>query len=195
MSVDWYKDYRNAVEQVRADAAAEAHARARYQVQDDFNRELLSEIARKTGHETLAATCFVDVDLDSYDDLDVRVYNDWTVIEGLYSSKSSYHQTGGKWKSIRQNYGLHIDDFWARKESGNDLDNNYGTVDAEWMADNFWDGIYYATNGWPLGNVEYLEVFTIHETSAISVIQSYYNRYLRSGRFYKYILEEIKAMI
>ncbi len=188
------KDYKKAIEQIRAEAEAEAHARARYRVQDDFNNELISEIARQTGHETLASTCFVDVDLNSYNDLDVHVYNDWTVIEGVYSSKSSYHQSGGKWQSIQQNYNLHKDDFWARKESGSDLGDSYGTVDPDWLADNFWDGIVWVTNGWPFGGVEYLESFTRRDVSAISVIQSYYDRYVRSNRFAEYIQEELDAM-
>ena len=184
MGSNFYKDYENAIEQIRAEVEAEAHARARYRVQDDFNNELISEIASKTGHDTLASTCFVDIDLDSHDDLDVHVYNDWTVIDGIYSSKSSYHQGGGKWQSIEQNYNLHKDDFWARKNFGNDLDGEYGTVDPIWMADNFWDGIVWVTNGWPLGNAEYLSAQPTRVTSAISVIQSYYNRYVKSNRFY-----------
>ena len=194
MGSNYHKDIKKAVEQIRSEAEKEAHARARYRAQNDFNTELIDEIAQKTGHETLACTCYANVTLDSYDNLDVRVANDWTVIEGIYSSKSSYHQYGGRWRSIKQHYKMHKDEFWERKESGNDIDGGYGTVDAEWMADNFWDGIVYVTNGWPLGDAEYLNVFTVHETSAISVIESYFNRYLKSKRFNRYIQEELNAM-
>lgn len=193
MSSNFYKDYEDAVEQIRKDAEKQAIARARYRVQDDFNRELISEIAQKTGHENLAATCFVDVDLSSDDDLDVRIYNDWTVIEGFYSSNSSFHQSGGKWQSVTEHYGMSKDEFWERKYSGED-GGDYGVVDPEWLADNFWDGVYYATNGWPRGGAEFLSVYRYNDVSAISVIKSYYNRYLRSNKFQKYIQEELNVM-
>ena len=202
MSSTFDKDYKNAVEQIRKDVEAQAIARARYRVQDDFNRELINEIAKKTGHENLAATCFVDIDLSSNNDLDVHVYNDWTVIEGLYSSNSSFHQKGGKWRSVEKNYSTSKDEFWdelnsLKDEYGEDWRKhrgNYGTVDPEWLADNFWDGVYYATNGWPRSDAEFLSVYKYHDTSAISVIQSYYKRYVNSNKFQKYIQEEINMM-
>ena len=187
------KDYKNAVEQIRKDIEEQAIARARYRVQDDFNRELVKEIANKTGHENLAATCFVDIDLGSNNDLDVHVYNDWTVIDGLYSSNSSFHQSGGKWRSIEEHYSMSKSEFWAMKEEGYG-GGSYGTVDPEWLADNFWDGVYYATNGWPRSDAEFLSVYKYHDTSAISVIQSYYKRYVNSNKFQKYIQEEINMM-
>lgn len=187
------KDYKNAVEQIRKDVEEQAVARARYRVQDDFNRELIQEIANKTGHENLAATCFVDIDLSSNNDLDVHVYNDWTVIEGLYSSNSSFHQKGGKWESIEEHYSMSKDEFWTMKEEGYG-GGSYGIVDSEWLADNFWDGVYYATNGWPRSDAEFLSVYRYHDTSAISVIQSYYNRYVNSNKFQKYIQEEINII-
>lgn len=194
MGSGFYKDYENAVEQIRKEAEAKAVARARYRVQEDFNRELINEIARKTEHETLAATCFVDVNLESDNSLDVHVYNDWTVIEGLYHSNSSFHQSGGKWSSVSEHYSMSKDEFWERKFNGED-GGSYGVVDPEWIADNFWDGVYYATNGWPRSDAEFLSVYKYHDVSAISVIESYYNRYLNSNRFPKYIQEEIDKMV
>lgn len=191
---DFYKDYEDAIEQIRKEAEATAVARARYRVQDDFNRELIEEITVKTGHPDLAQTCFVDVSLESNDDLNVHVYNDHTVIDGIFNSFSSFHQSGGKWSSVTEHYNMSKYDFWARKFSDEEGRKDYGTVDTEWLADNFWDGVYYATNGWPLGNAEFLDVYSYHDVSAISVIKSYYNRYVRENRFGKYIQEEINNM-
>ena len=194
MGSDFYKDYEAAVEQIRKDAAAEAVARARYRVQDDFNRDLLKQIADRTDHPRLAATCFVDVELGSNDDLDVHVYNDWRQIDGLFSSNSSFHQSGGKWKSVTEHYGMSKDEFWEKKYFGEEGDKSYGVVDPEWLADNFWDGIYYATNGWPRSDAEFLSVYRYQDVSAISVIEAYYNNYVRSNTFQKYIQEEINSM-
>ena len=199
-----YKDiYGDMPEHIAQEIVGEmAVARARYRVQDDFNRELIKEIATKTEHENLAATCFVDVNLESDDSLDVHVYNDWTVIDGLYNSNSSFHQSGGEWKSVVDNYSTSREEFWSNLESMKDEygdewrrhRGNYGTVDPEWLADNFWDGVYYTTNGWPRSSAEFLSVYKYHDVSALSVIKSYYNRYLRSNKFQKYIQEEINAM-
>ena len=195
MGSDFYKDYKNAVEQIRSEAEATAKARARYRVQDDFNNDLVERIAADTGHPDLAATCFVDVDMDSNMDLDVHIYNDWTVIDGVFSSNSSYHKSGSPWESIGSNYHLSKDEFWARKESGEDnLGDNHGVVDPEWLADNFWDGIYTATNGWPLGDAMFLSVYKYRDTSAISIIKSYFNNYVKSNRYCKYIQEEIDVI-
>ena len=193
MSSSFDKDYQNAVNQIRKSAEEKAISRARYRVQDDFNRELVEQIKNKTGHENLALTCFVDVNLSSNNDLDVRVYNDWTVIEGLYNSNSSFHQDGGKWRSVKQHYSMSKDEFWERKLSG-DYSGSYGTVDAEWLADNFWDGVYYETNGWPRSDAMFLAVYKYKDVSAISVIKDYYNRYVNSNRFQQYIQEELNAM-
>ena len=194
MSDNFFKTYDDAVETIRADVAKEAYARARYRVQDDFNRDLLEQIADRTDHPMLAATCFVDVELGSNDDLDVHVYNDWRQIDGLFSSNSSFHQSGEKWKSVTEHYGMSKDEFWEKKHSGEEGDKSYGVVDPEWLADNFWDGIYYATNGWPRGDVEFLSVYRYQDVSAISVIKAYYNNYVRSNTFQKYIQEEINSM-
>ena len=190
-----YKNvYGDIPEQIAAERGKKAIARARYRVQDDFNRELIDKIAKKTGHPNLATTCFVDVDLNSKDELDVRVYNDWTVIEGMYKSNSSFHQGGGKWKSIKKHYHMTQEEFYESKYSGDD-DEDYGTLDPEWLADNFWDGIYYATNGWPCTNKSlYLQVYKYRDTSALSVIESYYEEYVNTNRFGYYIQEELNSM-
>lgn len=193
MGSDFYKDLANAYEHITEETAKIAVSRARYRVQDDFNREMIAEIANKTDHENLAATCFVDVNLESDASLDVHVYNDWTVIDGLYHSNSSFHQSGGKWESVTEHYSMSKDEFWEQKFNG-EGGGSYGTIDAEWLADNFWDGIYYATNGWPRSSAEFLSVYRYHDVSAISVIESYYNRYVNSNKFQKYIQEEINAM-
>ena len=194
MSDNFFKTYDDAVETIRADVAKEAYARARYRVQDDFNRDLLKQIADKTEHPRLAATCFVDVESGSNDDLDVHVYNDWRQIDGLFSSNSSFHQSGGKWKSVTEHYGMSKDEFWEKKYFGEEGDKSYGVVDPEWLADNFWDGIYYATNGWPRSDAEFLSVYRYQDVSAISVIEAYYNNYVKSNTFQKYIQEEINSM-
>lgn len=194
MSDNFFKTYDDAVETIRADVAKEAYARARYRVQDDFNRDLLKQIADKTEHPRLAATCFVDVALGSNDDLNVRVYNDWRQIDGLFSSNSSFHQSGGKWQSVTEHYGMSKDEFWENKYFGQEGDKSYGVVDPEWLADNFWDGVYYATNGWPRSDAEFLSVYKYQDVSAISVIKAYYNNYVNSNTFQKYIQEEINSM-
>lgn len=194
MSDNFFKTYDDAVETIRAGVAEEAYARARYRVQDDFNRDLLKQIADKTEHPRLAATCFVDVALGSNDDLNVRVYNDWRQIDGLFSSNSSFHQSGGKWQSVTEHYGMSKDEFWENKYFGQEGDKSYGVVDPEWLADNFWDGIYYATNGWPRSDAEFLTVYRYQDVSAISVIKAYYNNYVNSNTFQKYIQEEINSM-
>ena len=194
MSDNFFKTYDDAVETIRAGVAEEVYARARYRVQDDFNRDLLKQIADKTEHPRLAATCFVDVELGSNDNLDVHVYNDWRQIDGLFSSNSSFHQSGEKWKSVTEHYGMSKDEFWEKKYFGEEGNKSYGVVDPEWLADNFWDGIYYATNGWPRSDAEFLTVYRYQDVSAISVIEAYYNNYVRSNIFQKYIQEEINSM-
>ena len=184
--------YGDTPDEIAAEVGKIAAARARYRVQDDFNRELVDEIANKTGHENLAATCFVNVNLESDDSLDVHVYNDGSVIDGLYNSNSSFHQSGGKWRSVAKHYNMSKDEFWEKKSEG--YSGDYGILDTEWLADNFWDGVYYATNGWPIGSAEFLSVYKYNDVSAISVIKSYYNRYVNSNKFQKYVQEEINAM-
>jgi hypothetical protein len=190
----FYKDYKTAIEKVRKDTQAIEVARARYMVQEDYNRELIEEIADRTGHPNLALTCFVDIDLASSNDLNVRVYNDSSVIDGIFSSNSDFHKSGGDWTVVGEHYGMHRDVFWDQKRSGERDGGSYGIVDPDWLADNFWDGVYWATNGWPRGNAEFLHSYKYHDVSAISVIKSYHSRYVRSNRFQKYIQDAINSM-
>lgn len=194
MGSDFYKNLNNAYKQISEEAGRMAVARARYRVQEDYNTELIKEIADKTDHDNLAAACFVDVDMDSDESLNVRAYHDWHVIEGFYNSRSSFHQRGGKWRSVEEHYGMHKDEFWERKENGDEGDKSYGVVDAEWIMDNFWDGVWYITNGWPRSDAPFLSVYPTHDISAGKIIESYHNRYVRSNRFQKYIQEEINMM-
>ena len=85
------------------------------------------------------------------------------------------------------------EEFWENKENGYG-GGSFGRVDSEWILDNFWDGVYWVTNGWPLGNAEYLSTWKTHDVSAVSVIESYHNKYVRSNKFQKYIQEEIDKM-
>ena len=190
-----YKNiYGNLPNEIAEEAVKIAVARARYRVQEDYNRELIQEIASKTGHENLASTCFVEVDISSKDNLKVDVYTDSDMIEGLHKSNSSFHQDGGKWRSVKRHYGMSRDDFWERKDSGYEDGGSFGTVDTEWLTDNFWNGVYYATNGWPLGNADFLQVYPYNDISADFITSSYHKRYVKSQRFQKYIAEEIAAM-
>lgn len=187
----WYEDFLNLSEQIRAEYAVEADKRASYMVQEDWNRELLNKIATETGHSTLATTCFLEFDSD----LNVRVYNDASVIEGLFHSKSSYHNGGtGGWVSISDHYSMSKSEFWDLRAVGEYGNGEYGDVDAEWLADNFWDGIYWKTNGWPLGDAEYLQTWSYKSTSALSIIKSYYNNYIKSNKYQKYVTQALKAM-
>ena len=183
-------DYKRVVEEKRRAAAIKAVQRATYRVQEDFNTELIEEIATRTGHPNLATTCFVDITANGESGFHCHIYNDASMIDGLFSSNSSFHQGSGGWTSVSQHYGMSKYEFWARKESGED-GGDYGGVDAEWLADNFWDGIYWATNGWPRSGAEFLSSYSYNDTSAISVIKSYCERYRKSKRYQKYVDEEL----
>lgn len=190
-----YKNvYGDLPKKIADDVAKVAAARARYRVQEDYNRELVGEIARKTGHENLASTCFVEIDLSSQDSLKVDVYTDSDMITGLYNSRSSFHQDGDKWKSVNRHYGMSREEFWERKANGKENGGSYGIVDVDWLTDNFWSGVYYMTNGWPLGDAEFLSVYKYNDISAESITDAYHKRYVKSGRFQKYFAEEVAAM-
>ena len=194
MGSSFWSDYNNAVNNITKEVERQAVAYARYKVQEDFNTELIEEIGKKTGHPNLAATCFVDIDLNSDDSLSVHIYNDASWIEGEYHSNSSFHPGSGGWTSVGEHYGMSKDEFWENKYFGQEGDKSYGVVDPEWLADNFWDGVYYATNGWPRSDAEFLSVYKYQDVSAISVIKAYYNNYVNSNTFQKYIQEEINSM-
>lgn len=185
--------YGDTPEQTAAEVGKIAAARARYRVQDDFNRELVDEIANKTGHENLAATCFVEVDFNGDGSLDPKIYTDDEIIAGLYSSRSSFHQSGGKWSSVLEHHRMSRDEFWEKKYDGYG-GGSHGIVDTEWLVDNFYVGVYHATNGWPLGNADFLQVYEYHDISPKSIVESYCEQYASSGRFQQYVQEEINAM-
>lgn len=183
-------DYKKVVEQKRKIAVEEAVARATYRVQEDFNNEFVEELASKTGHPNLAITCFVDVTPNGESGLHYHFYNDASMIDGLFSSNSSFHKSGGKWTVVSEHYGMSAEEFWERKAMGED-GGSFGVVDADWLADNFWDGVYWATNGWPRSGDEFLMSYKYNDVSAISVIKDYVQRYKKSNRFQKYINEEL----
>lgn len=183
-------DFKRVVEEKRKIAAEEAVRRAAYRVQEDFNTELIEEIASRTGHPNLATTCFVDITANGEKGYHYHIYNDASMIDGLFSSNSSFHQGSGGWTPVAQHYGMSQAEFWARKENGED-GGDYGGIDPWWLADNFWDGVYWATNGWPRGNAEFLSSFPYNDVSAISVIKAYCKRYEKSKRYQKYVNEEL----
>ena len=196
MRSNWYKDFEAAAQALGTEIAERAYAAARYDVQDDFNNELVDYVARATGHESLAATVFVEVELDSYDYLNVNKYTEAAYVYGVYKSKSSYHQGYEGWKVVRKFKTMSKDEFWEMRESGADADHkNYGGVDSEWMTDNFWDGIVYCTNGWPLGEADFLSEFIIREKSAASAVDDYIHAYQASNRFAKHVQKEINKII
>ena len=196
MSSNFYKDFEAAAQALGAEIAERAYAAARYDVQDDFNNELVDYVARSTGHDSLAATVFVEVELDSYDVLNVNKYTEEAYVAGIYTSKSSYHQGYEGWKPVKKFKRMSRDEFWEMRESGADEGHpNYGGVQAGWMTDNFWNGIVYCTNGWPLGEADFLQEFKIYEKSAASAVEDYIRKYQTSNRFSKHVQKEINEII
>lgn len=171
-----------------------AVARARYKVQEDFNRELIKKIAKLTGHENLAATCFVEVDLDGEGGLNTSTFTDDDLIMGLYSSNSSFHKSGDGWESITDHYSMHREEFWEKKADGYG-DESHGIVNTEWLVDNFYFGRYYITNGWPRGTADFLRVYRVQGVPVEPIIDAYHKKYAASGRLNKYIQQEINAML
>ena len=190
LRVGFRDDFNRIVEQKRKIAAEEAVRRASYRVQNDFNTELIEEIAVRTGHPNLATTCFVDISPNGESGCHYHIYNDASMIDGLFKSNSSFHQGSGGWTPVAQHYGMSKAEFWERKAMGED-GGDFGGIDAEWLADNFWDGIYWATNGWPRSEADFLVSYHYSDVSALSVIKSYCKRYAASKRFQKYVNEEL----
>lgn len=183
-------DFKKVVEKKRKVAVDEAIKRAVYRVQEDFNNEFVDVLAERTGHPNLATTCFVDVTPNGENGLHYRFYNDASMIDGIFSSNSSFHKSGDKWIQVSQHYGMSREEFWERKSMGED-GGSFGVVDPEWLADNFWDGIYWATNGWPRSSAEFLVSYHYNDVSALSVIKDYIKQYKASNRFKKYVNEEL----
>ena len=195
MGSNFYKDLEAAAQALGAEIAERAYAAARYDVQDDFNNELVNYVANATGHDSLAATVFVEVELDSHDSLKVNKYTEAAYVAGVYESKSSYHRGYEGWQVVHKFKTMSRDEFWDMRTSGADADHgNYGGVDSEWMTDNFWEGIVYCTNGWPLGNVDFLSEFIIREKSAASAVEDYISKYIADGRFASHIQNEINKI-
>lgn len=184
-------DYINGI---LAEVQEEAYARARYRAQVDFNTEMIDEIADRTGHKNLANTCFAEVSIESKKRLEIDYYTDDSLIEGIHRSNSSFHKSGGRWKSVTKHYGMSREDFWENKFSGED-NGEYGTVDADWLTDNFWYGTYYATNGWPRSqHNEFLQVYKYHDLSAEQICKEYTARYKSERRFDRYVREELNLI-
>ena len=194
MGRDFDKQCNDYINEILADVQEEVFARARYRAQVDFNTEMIDEIADRTGHKNLANTCFVVVDESSKQKLKLDFYTDDSVIDGLYKSNSSFHKGGSKWKSITEHYRMSKYDFWESKFNGEDSE-DYGSVDTDWITDNFWKGIYHATNGWPNSPYDdFLHVYTYRDLSAEQVCNEYTDRYIAQNRFGYYVQEEINLM-
>lgn len=193
MGASLNKQLKKIVKERGQEAAQRAHIYASSKVQNDFDEELIGELAKITGHEHLAATCYVDIELNADGSLSTEMYNDYSVLDpDVFKSKSSFHQSGAPWVSVSRHYDLHRDAFWeehnARQENGIKSP-QYGSLDLDWVTDNFWDGIVWKTNGWPLGNADFLSAWSERETPAVKLIELYIRKYNRSRRYWQYIQE------
>ena len=170
----------------------EANQRARTRVQHDMNSEGVNYIASKTDHKNLASACFFEYDTSDAK-MTVQIVPDGSVLNGLYRSRSSYHQSGGSWSSVTENYNISRDEFWA----GDKADpGSYGIPEGEWIMKNFWTGIVYVTNGWPLAkSAEYLSVMQMRTIAAYDVAQEYLDDYNNSGRYKAYVAEELGVLL
>lgn len=196
MKSNFYKDFEAAAKALTRDIAEQAWSVARYNVQEDFDRELCNYIADVTDHSHLAYTCFVSVELNSYDHLDVNKYTEEAYVSGIFRSNSSYHKGFEGWQPVEKFQTMSRDEFWDMKFFEEDSDHkNYGGIDAEWVTDNFWNGIVYSTNGWPLSDANFLSVYTSREISAELAVEDYINTYIAQGRFQQHIQNAINAII
>lgn len=189
MSYNWINELREEAKKRTSDVLAKATERAIYRVQRDFHTKPIEEIAEKTGHNTLAQACYCMLDVKG-SNIDIDIYYDASFIDGIYESNSSYHQDGGKWRSVRKNYNLSSYDFWEMFYNG-ETGGSYGEIESEWIMKNFWNGVEYSTNGWPRGSAEYLQIIKGKTTSAYSVAQNFINNYIAEGHYEAYIQEEM----
>lgn len=189
----FYKDLEAAAQALGEEVAERAYAAARYKVQEDFNKELVPYVAKMTGHNNLAATVFAEVQLNSRNDLNVDMYTEEGYVAGLFQSKSSYHPGYEGWQEVSKFKSMTRSQFWAMRLSGEDEDHGtYGGIEADWVTDNFWKGIQYVTNGWPLGGAEMLEVWTENEdVSGEEAVSAYISKYTSDGRYAAHIQEAI----
>lgn len=194
MSYNWINELKKEAKKRTSEVVAEATQRAMYRVQRDFHTKTVQEIANKTGHQNLSQACYCMLTTKGTD-IEVDIYYDASFIEGFFKSNSSYHQDGGKWRSVRKNYGLSSYDFWEMHYNG-ETGGSYGSVDEEWIMKNFWNGVEYSTNGWPLSkSEEYLQVYRTKVVSAYDVAKNFIDDYIAEGHYEQYIEEEINNLI
>lgn len=176
--------------------APAAYAAARYEAQNDFNKELVPYVAKRTGHDHLAATVFIEVELDSQNDLKYDVYTEEAYVAGLFKSRSSYHPGYEGWEEVDKFKSMTRAQFWRMRFSGADAEHEtYGGVEADWVTDNFWEGIKYVTNGWPLTKARKLSVKTKNENvSGEDATKEYIDRYISEGRYAAHIQNAINKM-
>lgn len=192
MGINW-KQAAQKMAQDRVDQCIdEANARARTRAQHDMNSEGVKYIASETGHENLAAACFFEYDTND-SRMRVQIIPDGSVLDGYYKSRSSYHQSGESWSIVHENYDIPRSEFWngIRAEP-----RDAGMPEGEWIMKNFWLGIVYVTNGWPLAKkTEYLSVTEMRTIAAEDVAQEYLDDYNNSGRYRAYVAEELNTLL
>lgn len=192
MSSNWLGELEAFAKKAVGSVAKEAIGRAMYRVQRDFHTKTVQTIADATGHDTLAQACYCMLNT-SGNDIEVDIYYDPSFIIGMLNSNSSYHQGGGKWRSVGKNYKLSRYDFWEMHENG-ETGGNYGLLDENWVMKNFWNGVQYVTNGWPLSDAEYLDAYPISTVSAYDVAKEYIDNYISEGHYEKYIQQEMNNL-
>lgn len=193
MGYGWLNELKEECEQIISEIAPEAIARAQYRVQRDFHTHLIKKIAEDTGHENLAQACYFMLKPNGID-IEAESYYDASFIEGFYESSSSYHQDGGKWRSVRKNYQLSRYDFWEMHFAG-ETGGSYGEVEEDWIMKNFWNGIEYVTNGWPLSkSAEYLSTSKRKVVSAYDVAKKFIDDYDAKGYYKKYLQQEMNNL-
>ena len=193
MGANLNKQLKKFIKEAGQEACQRARIYAKAKVQNDFDEKLIQELAKITGHEHLAATCYVDVYLDDNGHLSTDMYNDYAVLNpDDFKSNSSFHQSGAPWTTATENVGLHKDDFWEQyslRKDGELETAQHGRLDLEWVTDNFWDGIVWKTNGWPRGDADILSAYPDKEIPAVKLIESYIRKYNKSQRYWQYIQE------
>ena len=193
MGYGWINELKKEAAKITSEVVAEATQRAMYRVQRDFHTKPIEEIAKETGHVNLAQACYCMLNTKG-NDIEVDIYYDASFIEGFFKSNSSYHQDGGKWRSVRKNYNLSSYDFWEMHYNG-ETGGSYGEVDEEWIMKNFWNGVQYGTNGWPRSKTaEYLSTYKKLTVSAYDVAKNFINDYIAEGHYEKYIQQEISNL-
>lgn len=195
MGYDWMSELKKEAQRRTSEVVAEATQRAMGRVQRDFHTQVIEKIASETGHENLSQACYCMLS-SSGSDIGYDIFYDASFIEGFYSSNSLFHQGGSKWRSVRSNYNLSRYDFWEKYEDSDVPRGNYGIVDEQWIMKNFWNGVQYGTNGWPLArSAEYLQVYRTATVAAYDVAKNFVDDYISEGHYEKYIQQEINNLI